>query len=949
MAAPTAAAAISLYQVLGIDKMRKAYRKRALQTHPDRLPQNATPAEKKAAEEQFRLVNNAYEVLNNEENRKLYDKHNVWPPPSEQPGYARDDGRNTFRNDAFSNDPFFASPSGFNSRGGFVFTDPFELFNSLFGDVHRAFDNDPFFAGTPFSHSPFDDPFFRTPFGQSPFHSSFMGPMFGGSMFGSPFAALMNGPMLPQIEGGSSRTYSSRTEAIGQNGQWVSRSQMTRTINGRTEVITKRVDAQGNEHVNYASPDGERYTINGVEQPSSRRIETPRRSETAPQPRQAPRAIADAPVQPASNYVNQQGPAQSYNVPITDSAYARVPPANAYLSRSHSHGSHHSSHRSRTSAEEPPRRSYTTRTSPTSAHPPADAPVNGHTRHIDPALSSTSHPIPQYSSAPPRAPERLHNGYGQAQGASTRGYDAGGSNAHVREPQREYSYHSRDSGRAHHAPHHSSSRPDSREYYPDRERARAREWERERERTAAAAPEQGPQPYPTHGHSAQQQQQQRGWRGCGKKGATPKVVTFGGQKFHPNVVLDTFFVFVAERHRIQQRRLLGEPQPWTTDAILAAYPFTNVFRVYDRVTQYILHNVIERGDQSLREQCFRVMLFRSFNKMETWELLTARFGELTWRDFDVNAYDEVLLAEQQANPLYGHAYIIPSPKLGGRANASNHLRLIQLMMEEDLPGELQKLHHLKDAHGRIALFPSMGDFMALQLLLDLNMTAHFNYPEDEWVALGPGSQACLLKIFGPAVRGFELDALRYLHRTQHAHFARLRVRPDCIPRVPGRAHGLSMVDLEHALCECEKYSRAFHPSIVGKRQKVAKRAFTPRPARITADVPAHWLKGPRRRESLTRPKAIVVGGEQHYEVSHIVAERRNQSGNDTRYLVRWLGWGPDDDTVQRESDLVEGAPEVLEEWRSAKQRIATRATEMLQMGVRFRSGKKGASTDKKRP
>ena len=43
----------------------------ALQTHPDRLPQNVTPEEKKAAEEQFRLVNNAYEVLNDTENRKV--------------------------------------------------------------------------------------------------------------------------------------------------------------------------------------------------------------------------------------------------------------------------------------------------------------------------------------------------------------------------------------------------------------------------------------------------------------------------------------------------------------------------------------------------------------------------------------------------------------------------------------------------------------------------------------------------------------------------------------------------------------------------------------------------------------------------------------------------------------------------------------------------------------
>lgn len=36
--------------------VRKAYKKRALQTHPDRLPAGATPEEKTASEEMFRKV-----------------------------------------------------------------------------------------------------------------------------------------------------------------------------------------------------------------------------------------------------------------------------------------------------------------------------------------------------------------------------------------------------------------------------------------------------------------------------------------------------------------------------------------------------------------------------------------------------------------------------------------------------------------------------------------------------------------------------------------------------------------------------------------------------------------------------------------------------------------------------------------------------------------------------
>ncbi|KAI0766908.1 hypothetical protein BD413DRAFT_605673 [Trametes elegans] len=386
--------ATNFYEILGVRKdatqeeVRKAYRKRALQTHPDRLPQDASADDKKTAAEHFRLVNNAYEVLNNEDNRKLYDRYNVWPPPADRPEYTRRPSQSAFTSDAFAHDPFFnGSPLGGGGRGrphaGFAFTDPFELFNSLFGDLHRAFENDPFFAGTPFSRSPFDDPFFRSPFGdpfsRGPFGGGGGGLLFGG---GTPFMALMGpGMAFPQLEGGQSNVYSSRTEAVGVNGQWVSRSQMTRTVNGRTEVITKRIDAEGNEHVSYSSPDGERYTINGVEQPArSRPIEGPRRSGTASSSRQPPQPIADAPAQPASHYVP---PPQShaYSVPISGPAPTQAqtqtqvpPPANgtgaAYLDRAHSHRSH----RSRPSADDAPRRSHTT---PQPTTTPAERPYGG--------------------------------------------------------------------------------------------------------------------------------------------------------------------------------------------------------------------------------------------------------------------------------------------------------------------------------------------------------------------------------------------------------------------------------------------------------------------------------------------------------------------------------------------------------------------------------------------
>ena len=67
------------YEVLGVAKdaseadIKKAYRKAAMKYHPDKFS-SASEKEKKDAEEKFKEINEAYQVISDKEKRAQYDR-----------------------------------------------------------------------------------------------------------------------------------------------------------------------------------------------------------------------------------------------------------------------------------------------------------------------------------------------------------------------------------------------------------------------------------------------------------------------------------------------------------------------------------------------------------------------------------------------------------------------------------------------------------------------------------------------------------------------------------------------------------------------------------------------------------------------------------------------------------------------------------------------------------
>lgn len=120
------------YQALGVsksaslDEIKKAYRKLALQYHPDR---NKT----KEAEEKFKEVTKAYEVLSDSSKRQTYDQfgHAAF----EQGGFGQQ-GPFGGQNRTGSYGPFTYTYSTSGGNEGFDFggfSDPFDIFEQFFG------------------------------------------------------------------------------------------------------------------------------------------------------------------------------------------------------------------------------------------------------------------------------------------------------------------------------------------------------------------------------------------------------------------------------------------------------------------------------------------------------------------------------------------------------------------------------------------------------------------------------------------------------------------------------------------------------------------------------------------------------------------------------------------------------------------------------------------------
>lgn len=297
--------------------------------------------------------------------------------------------------------------------------------------------------------------------------------------------------------------------------------------------------------------------------------------------------------------------------------------------------------------------------------------------------------------------------------------------------------------------------------------------------------------------------------------------------------MQEFFDFAKKRHDIYLKRQAEEPWPWSDDPILNKYRFTNVYRELDATTVWFRKWVRDPLRDS-RNVMLATILFRWINRTITgeaifrqivnpqdrrtpWDILleaSSKGEEEIQEAFDIMYYS--IKSMLGRGPYMTGAYVIKSPdgydKLRGVLKNVEWFMLSKQGFRDEMLSWQEVSDHmlenpvtLRNAWEWVREHKFMGDFMAYEAVTDLRHTALLDNAPDimTWANPGPGAMRGLNRLHG-----------RYgkMHRTHRAEYIMemrelLDMSRDGMWPNDEMYPPFEMRDIEHTLCEFDKYER----------------------------------------------------------------------------------------------------------------------------------------------
>lgn len=266
--------------------------------------------------------------------------------------------------------------------------------------------------------------------------------------------------------------------------------------------------------------------------------------------------------------------------------------------------------------------------------------------------------------------------------------------------------------------------------------------------------------------------------------------------------IERFLYWIRERHSIYLKKEAKKPKPWTDDVILQQYFFTNPYRENDKVTKWYRENI--RTKTKGANLLFATIAFRWFNYTPTGEAMISP-RNLLWPKFNCTALLQRLNAIQASGEkvFTGAFTISPSgstkPKI--ERVLCDYIQPVHAILE-DLYSSI-KGRSMEGAWvtlGRMCPGFKGGGFMAYEVVCDLRYTDILN-PTDAktWANLGPGAIRGLNRLNKVA----NIEAPKPYDWREQMVALRKTVVKELHDMPP-----IEMREIEHSLCEYDKYERA---------------------------------------------------------------------------------------------------------------------------------------------
>ena len=303
-----------------------------------------------------------------------------------------------------------------------------------------------------------------------------------------------------------------------------------------------------------------------------------------------------------------------------------------------------------------------------------------------------------------------------------------------------------------------------------------------------------------------------------------------------------YFYFMSERMQMLRRKCKGMNQnEWTKDAILHDYKFTNVYRATDRVSQYLIRNIIYKDLEqfSPEDVLLRILIFKIFNKPETWEFLCMSLSDpISIKTYNPEEIANLLTEYQHHHPIFNNAYMMAGSHLLYNNLPTKHYKWLMMVKKEILEKNLLKqildANTLETVYNLLNQCSFIGPFLAYQYAIDFNYSPYLNFSENSFVKAGIGAIRGVRKCFDSYGRNYE-DAIKFVYD----NFDNLSGQYNEQIFSPLKGHAPTLIDLQNCFCETDKYLRAKMPELKVGNVRIKQR-YTIHQSAINYFFPPKW-------------------------------------------------------------------------------------------------------------